>query len=54
VAVSRQAELEEALTRLRRAGTHLAVTVDADGTARGVLFLEDVLEVLVGEVEDAA
>jgi CBS domain containing-hemolysin-like protein len=54
VAVSRQDGLEEALARLRRAGAHLAVTVDADGTARGLLFLEDVLEVLVGEVEDAA
>jgi len=54
VAVSRQAELEEALTRLRRAGAHLALTVDEDGSARGLLFLEDVLEVLVGEVEDVA
>ena len=52
--VSKQDGLEEALARLRRAGAHLALAVDADGTAPGLLFLEDVLEVLVGEVEDAA
>jgi CBS domain containing-hemolysin-like protein len=27
--------------------------VEQDGTVRGVLFLEDVIEELVGEVQDA-
>jgi CBS domain containing-hemolysin-like protein len=27
--------------------------VDPDGTTRGVLFLEDIIEELVGEVRDA-
>lgn len=53
VAVSREAELEDALTRMRRHGAHVAKSVDAEGATVGLLFLEDVLEVLVGEVNDA-
>jgi CBS domain containing-hemolysin-like protein len=37
----------------QRAGTHLARVVDEEGHTLGVLFLEDVLEELVGEVRDA-
>jgi len=32
---------------------HLARVVDADGETTGVLFLEDIIEELVGEVQDA-
>ncbi len=34
-------------------GRHLAQVRDAGGTITGVLFLEDVIEELVGEVQDA-
>ncbi|ARC57255.1 Hemolysin C [Frondihabitans sp. 762G35] len=46
-------ELEDALATMRRAGIHVARSFDADGTTRGVLFLEDIIEELVGEVQDA-
>ncbi|MGY4645685.1 hemolysin family protein [Cellulomonas sp. URHB0016] len=45
-------EVEEALSAMQRSGSHLA-RVDADGATVGVVFLEDILEELVGEVRDA-
>ena len=45
-------EVEEALAAMQRSGAHLA-RVDDDGACVGVVFLEDILEVLVGEVRDA-
>ena len=33
-------------------GAHLARVIDAEGEVSGVVFLEDVLEELVGEVTD--
>jgi CBS domain containing-hemolysin-like protein len=53
VSVSTTDEVEEALATMQRAGTHLARVVDEAGSTQGVLFLEDVLEELVGEVRDA-
>jgi CBS domain containing-hemolysin-like protein len=53
VDVDADAEIESVLAVLRRSGTHLARTSDASGQAVGVLFLEDILEELVGEVHDA-
>jgi len=53
VSVSTDDEVEEALATMQRAGTHLARVVGEDGRTLGVLFLEDVLEELVGEVRDA-
>lgn len=50
VAVSREADLEDAMALLRDSGAHVAKALDADGRVEGLLFLEDVLEVLVGEV----
>jgi len=47
------AEIEDALATMQRTGSHLARVIDAQGTTRGVLFLEDVLEQLVGEIRDA-
>ena len=47
-------ELEDALAAMRRRGTHIARVFDEQGATRGVLFLEDILEVLVGEVDDAS
>ncbi|RCK69915.1 HlyC/CorC family transporter [Desertihabitans brevis] len=52
--VSRDAELEDALAVMRREYSHLATCLDAEGEPTGVLFLEDIIEELVGEVEDAA
>lgn len=52
-AVRRTEDLEDALAGMRRDGLQLVRTVDADQATTGVLFLEDVIEVLVGEVSDA-
>jgi CBS domain containing-hemolysin-like protein len=38
---------------MRRLGTHVARAFDEDGTTTGVIFLEDIIEELVGEVQDA-
>lgn len=46
-------ELEDALATMRRTGAHVARVFDARGNTTGVLFLEDIIEELVGEVEDA-
>ncbi|MCU1438684.1 MAG: hypothetical protein JWP66_1771 [Naasia sp.] len=46
-------ELEDALATMRRAGVHVARAFDEQGTTVGVLFLEDIIEELVGEVQDA-
>ena len=52
-AVPMDAEVEDALRHMQRAGAHLAEVMGADGSVTGVLFLEDILERLVGEVRDA-
>jgi CBS domain containing-hemolysin-like protein len=52
--VRRGDEVEEVLRTMQRTGAHLARVVDTDGTALGVVFLEDVIEELVGEVTDAS
>ncbi|MFD4639196.1 hemolysin family protein [Lentzea sp. NPDC058436] len=46
------ARLDEALAALRRAQSHLARAVNADGTVLGVVALEDLLEEYVGTVRD--
>ncbi|MER6919474.1 CBS domain-containing protein, partial [Streptomyces spiralis] len=46
--------LDDALTVMRRAATHLAQVADPSGKVLGVVALEDVLELLVGEVRDPA
>jgi len=46
-------EVEEALRVMQRSGSHLARVEGADGAVLGVVFLEDILEELVGEVRDA-
>ena len=46
-------ELEDALASMRRVHAHMAKSFDEQGRVRGVLFLEDILEELVGEVKDA-
>lgn len=46
-------DLEDALATMRRTGSHVARVFDKNGTTTGVLFLEDIIEELVGEVQDA-
>ncbi len=46
-------ELEDALATMRRTGAHLSRSFSETGATRGVLFLEDIIEELVGEVQDA-
>ncbi|HEY8986460.1 MAG TPA: hemolysin family protein [Streptomyces sp.] len=46
--------LDDALTVMRRAATHLAQVADGSGKVLGLVALEDVLEMLVGEVTDPA
>ncbi|MCA0379082.1 MAG: hemolysin family protein [Actinobacteria bacterium] len=46
-------DLEDVLARMQGRGVHLARAVDSTGLELGVLFLEDVIEELVGEVHDA-
>jgi CBS domain containing-hemolysin-like protein len=53
VPVTENTDLEDALALMRERGRHLAQVRDAAGTITGVLFLEDVIEELVGEVQDA-
>ncbi len=51
--VSPKDEIEDVLSTMQRTGAHLARIVEHDGQVSGVVFLEDVIEELVGEVRDA-
>jgi len=51
--VLRDSDIEDALASMRRVGAHVARSFTEDGEITGVLFLEDIIEELVGEVEDA-
>ena len=53
ISLSSNMELEDALASMRRVNSHMAKVLDRGGKLRGVLFLEDILEELVGEVQDA-
>jgi CBS domain containing-hemolysin-like protein len=53
VALSDSVDLEDALATMRGTGSHLAKVTDAAGATTGVMFLEDIIEELVGEVRDA-
>lgn len=46
-------ELEDALALMQKDRQHIMASFDADGKLMGLLFLEDILEELVGEVQDA-
>jgi CBS domain containing-hemolysin-like protein len=51
--VQADAELEDAMLQLQRLGAHVARVLDASGEVVSVLFFEDIIEVLVGEIDDA-
>lgn len=53
ISLFQETDLEDALAAMRRSGVHLARVFDEDGNAEGVVFLEDIIEELVGEVQDA-
>jgi len=53
VAMQEGVDLEDALASLRNTGSHVAKVTSESGDTRGVLFLEDIIEELVGEVRDA-
>jgi CBS domain containing-hemolysin-like protein len=44
--------IDELLERLRRLREHFALVIDEHGTVVGLITLEDVLEEIVGEIED--
>jgi CBS domain containing-hemolysin-like protein len=46
-------ELEDALAQMQRDHQHLAASYDTNGSLLGLLFLEDILEELVGDIQDA-
>jgi CBS domain containing-hemolysin-like protein len=52
--VRRDDEVESVLQTMQITGSHLARVVADDGTVVGVVFLEDVIEELVGEVSDSS
>jgi CBS domain containing-hemolysin-like protein len=53
ISIYRGTDLEDALATMRRSGVHVARVFDEHGATGGVVFLEDIIEELVGEVQDA-
>lgn len=53
VPVGEMTDLEDALALMRRSSRHLAQVRNQEGDVTAVLFLEDIIEELVGEVHDA-
>ena len=45
-------KVDDLLEELQKKGTHIAVVVDEYGAAIGIITIEDILEELVGEIED--
>lgn len=52
VAVPESADLPQVLRELRRSTSAMAIVVDEHGGTAGILTIEDILEELVGEIED--
>lgn len=52
VVVAESAKVPSLLQNFQRGGVHMAAVVDEYGAVKGVVTLEDVLEELVGEIDD--
>lgn len=53
LSIHAEAEIEDVLAGMQARGIHLARVSDRQGRELGVVFLEDIIEELVGEVHDA-
>ena len=53
IRVCESSEAEDALRTMRSSSSHMALTATPDDAITGVIFLEDVLEELVGQIEDS-
>jgi CBS domain containing-hemolysin-like protein len=53
ISIAGATDIEDALATMRRTGLHVARVFGDTGLTLGALFLEDIIEELVGEVQDA-
>ncbi|HBB39351.1 MAG TPA: hypothetical protein DCZ33_03785, partial [Candidatus Aquiluna sp.] len=53
ISIPETTELEDALAQMRKSGGHIVRSFSSSGKVVGCLFLEDIIEELVGEIEDA-
>ena len=53
ISIPETTDLEDALAQMRKSGAHIVRSFSSSGKIVGCLFLEDIIEELVGEIEDA-